>query len=953
MRPSTLRSALILAAFLCLPPVAAVAQRPLPPLDSKLTPDPVVTTGTLPNGLRYYVRTNGVPEHRVQFRLAVKTGSVFEADDQRGLAHMLEHMAFNGTAHFKPDELVNYFESAGARFGAHVNAQTSFDDTIYMLQVASDRPGLVDKALLALSDFAGGMTLDPAEIDKERGVVIEEWRLGQGAGSRLFDKQAPVVFYHSRYAERLPIGTPEILKTFTPQRLRDFYETWYRPDRMAVSVVGDADPAAIVKTIEQYFGPMKPKRAAVPEPERALPPHAETVISIASDSEAQASTVTLMRTSPTLEDDRVGDYRRDLVRRLMFQMMNVRFGELARKADAPFLAAGAGEDTITAKSSATTVGAQAEDGRILDALRAMIVEARRARQFGFSEFELEQGRRRLLSFYETAVAEKGKTESASYADEYIRNFLTGEPFPGIQAEYDMTHAMLPGVTLAEIGESAKALLQEDNRAVLIAAPAKASVKLPDEAAVRQALSEASTQAIEPWKPQEAHSQLIGAPPVPGHITGTREIAPLGVTVVTLSNGVDVWLKSTDFKNDEVLITGVARGGAANAPADDYLNTVLAASLVNVAGVGGIPPPELASMLAGRLANVTPYIDLATRGVRGAARPQDLELALQLTYLNFTSPNADDASLALMKRQLNALVANRETDPGAAFADKVRSLNTGDSRLVRPISAEGIASLKLDKMHQAYVDAFGNAADFTFFIVGTFKVEDVKPLLERYVASLPSRGQKSADVPKPIDFRFPAAVSHAEVAKGREPRSETAITYFADATTDDSTRALADMASDVLEIRLRELLREKLGGTYSVSVSYSDTLPDKGYGSIGIDFGSSPENAKSLAADVLKTVAELQKTGPTAEEVHKVVEQERQDLETAARQNGYWLSSLQSSLVTGRDPLRILGRTDALKLITIESLHKAFVRFFPSNRYTVATLMPEAPAAASTAPPAHP
>ncbi len=538
---------------------------------------------------------------------------------------------------------------------------------------------------------------------------------------------------------------------------------------MAVSVVGDADPAAIVKTIEQYFGPMKPKRAAVPEPERALPPHAETVISIASDSEAQASTVTLMRTSPTLEDDRVGDYRRDLVRRLMFQMMNVRFGELARKADAPFLAAGTGEDTITAKSSATTVGAQAEDGRILDALRAMIVEARRARQFGFSEFELEQGRRRLLSFYETAVAEKGKTESASYADEYIRNFLTGEPFPGIQAEYDMTHAMLPGVTLAEIGESAKDLLQEDNRAVLIAAPDKASVKLPDEAAVRQALSQASTQAIEPWKPQEAHSQLIGAPPVPGHITGTREIAPLGVTVVTLSNGVDVWLKSTDFKNDEVLITGVARGGAANAPADDYLNTVLAASLVNVAGVGGIPPPELASMLAGRLANVTPFIDLATRGVRGAARPQDLELALQLTYLNFTSPNADEASLALMKRQLNALVANRQTDPGAAFADKVRSLNTGDSRLVRPISSEGIASLKLDKMHQAYVNAFGNAADFTFFIVGTFKVDDVKPLLERYVASLPSKGQKSADVPKPIDFRFPAAVDPRRSGEG--PRAE--------------------------------------------------------------------------------------------------------------------------------------------------------------------------------------
>jgi zinc protease len=949
MRLSTPRSVLISACSLVLTLAAVAGAQTLPPLESKLTPDPVVTTGTLPNGLRYYVRKNGVPEHRVQFRLAVKTGSVFEADDQRGLAHMLEHMAFNGTVHFKPDELVNYFESAGARFGAHVNAQTTFDDTIFMLQVASDRPGLVDKALLALSDFGGGMLLDTVEIDKERGVVIEEWRLGQGAGSRMLDKQAPVIFYRSRYADRLPIGTPEILKTFTPKRLRDFYETWYRPDRMAVSVVGDIDPATIVKTIEQLFGPMKPKRPAVAEPERALPPHEETLISIASDSEAQASTVNVMRTSPTLEDDRVGDYRRDLVRRLMFQMLNVRFGELARKPEAPFLAAGAGEEPITAKSSATTLGAQVEDGRILDGLRAMIVEARRARQFGFSEFELEQGRRRILSFYETAVAEKGKTESASYADEYIRNFLTGEPFPGIQAEYDMTRAMLPGITLAEIGEAAKDLLQEDNREVLVSAPEKSSVKLPDQAAVRQALSEASTGKLEPWKPQETHSELIGTPPVPGKVTSTREIAPLGVTVVTLSNGVEVWLKPTDFKNDEVLLTGFARGGAASAPAADYLNTALAASLVNVAGVGGISPPEMASMLAGRLANVTPYIDLATRGVRGACRPQDLELALQLTYLDFTAPNADQPSLDLMKRQLNALVANRTTNPGAVFADKVRSLNTGDSLFVRPITAEGIAALKLDAMHQAYVSRFSNAADFTFFIVGTFKVDEIKPLLERYVASLPSTGKKSEGAAAPLNFHFPAAVERVEVPKGREPKSETSITFFADATADDDTRTLADMASDVLEIRLRELLREKLGGTYSVTVGYSDTLPDRGYGTIAIDFGSSPENAKPLTADVLKAVTELQKTGPTEEEVHKVVEQERQDLETAARQNGYWLSSLLSSVLIGRDPLRILGRVDALKLVTTDSLHKAFIRFLPTNRYTVATLVPEAPAAASTAP----
>src|SRR5262245_20982204 len=315
----------------------------LPPLDSRLPVDPVVSVGTLANGLKYYVRRNARPEHRVQLRLAVKTGSVFEDDDQRGLAHMLEHMAFNGTDHFKPGEMVSYFETAGARFGAHVNAYTSFDETVYMLQVATDKPGLVDKGLLALSDFAGGMQLDAKEIDKERGVVIEEWRLRQGAGSRLMDKQAPVLFYHSRYADRLPIGTPEILRTFTPARLRDFYNTWYRPDRMAVVVVGDIEPKEIVAAIEMTFRGLSPRGSKASEPQRALPPHPETLVSIASDPEAQASTVSVLRTFPTAPQGRVSDYRRDLVRQLMFQMLNVRFGEMARRADAPFLGAAASQ----------------------------------------------------------------------------------------------------------------------------------------------------------------------------------------------------------------------------------------------------------------------------------------------------------------------------------------------------------------------------------------------------------------------------------------------------------------------------------------------------------------------------------------------------------------------------------------------------------------------------------
>jgi zinc protease len=945
--PGAFRAALVAVSMLwaCLD---ASAQA-LPPLDSRLPVDPVVSVGTLSNGLKYYVRRNARPEHRVQLRLAVKTGSVFEDDDQRGLAHMLEHMAFNGTDHFEPGEMVSYFETAGARFGAHVNAYTSFDQTVYMLQVATDKPGLVDKGLLALSDFAGGMTLDPKEIDKERGVVIEEWRLRQGAGSRLMDKQAPVLFYHSRYAERLPIGTPEILRTFTPARLRDFYNTWYRPDRMAVVVVGDIDPKQIVAAIEMTFRRLSPKGPAASEPQRELPPHPETLVSIVSDPEAQASTVSVLRTYPTPPQGRVSDYRRDLVRQLMFQMLNVRFGEMARRADAPFLGAAASQQPVTALTSAVSLGARVEDGKIEPGLRAVILEARRAREFGFSPSEFEQTRRRVLAGYEQAVAEREKTDSGNYAAEYIRNFTTDEPFPGIQMEYDLTRALLPGITQDEVSEVARDLLAEDNRAVLVAAPDKAAAPLPAEAALRQVLSEATAATVEPWRSATSRAELLPVKPAAGRVVSRRTLDSIGVTVLKLSNGVEVWLKPTDFKNDQVLLSAYARGGTSTSTDATYFDTALSASLVNLAGVGGMPPPEISTLLAGKVVNVSPFIDTSVHGVRGGSRPQDLEAAFQMLYLTFTAPNGDQASLDLLKRQLNSLIANRQQNPAAVFADRVRALNTGNSRYVRPITPEALASLKLDVMRQAYRERFANAADFTFFIVGTFKEADLVPQLERYVASLPSSGKHDGRS-RPLGFRFPAGIEKIRIEKGREPKSEILTTYFADAGDDEDQALLANAATDVLEIRLRDLLREALGSTYSVSVTFNSGLPERGYGTISIDFGSAPENAEKLAGNVLTEVDRLRTEGPTAEECAKVREQSRQSLETASKQNGYWLSVMQSNHVMGRQPEAVAVRRERIERITPAAVQAAARKYFPASRYTVAILMPETSGgAAGTAP----
>ncbi len=935
----------ILALFLAIPPLAA-AQPAAPAAADVATTGPLpveaaITRGTLPNGLRYYVRRNSLPEKRVLLWLAVRTGSLYEEDDQRGLAHLLEHMAFNGTAHFKPGELVSFFETAGARFGPHVNAYTSFDETVYMLQVPTDKEGLVDKGLLAPSDFAGGMTLDPAEIDKERGVVIEEWRLRLGAQWRMLEKQAPVLYYRSRYADRLPIGTPEILRTFPAQRIKDFYETWYRPDRMAVVVVGDIEPHAMVAKVNELFAPLAARRPAATEPSHALPDHSETLVNVASDAEAQASGINVLHKRPKLPQGSAEDYRRDHVRQLMYQMLNLRFMEVARRPDAPFLGAGAGTQELGADTAAAVRGARPTDGGLARGLDALLVEARRARDFGFTDAELDRAKRSVLSAYERAYAERDKAESQGFAREYVGNFLDGEPIPGIAHEFALTKAVLPGITLAEVATAAKELLADSSRVVLATSPEKAGLTLPSEADLRATLTKAGEAPVTAWTETMTRTELLPTAPAPGTVTGTRVIEAIGTTVLTLSNGAEVWLKPTDFKNDQVLIGAAARGGAATAPKADYFETVLAASLVSLGGVGGLKPPEIGKILAGRLASAGAFIDLSTHGIRGSSRPQDLEIALQLLYLTFTAPNTDAQTFELLKRQLSALVANRDQNPQTVFSDQARALNTGNSYLVAPFTAADVETLRLDAMANAFAERFANAADFSFFVVGTFEPAAITPLIAKYIGALPTTGPRVA-AGKPLDFVFPSDVKRLTVERGKEPKSSTLMTFFSDTGGNVEEETIASGAATLLQMRLRDILREELGSTYSVSSDYDNILPTPGYGTTTISFGSAPENAEKLVTAVLDEVKRLATVGPTAEDAAKVREQEKRELETSVKQNGFWLGGLQTAIVLGRDPAKLATLGDRIETITPERLKAAFAKYYPRNRYTVATLLPAKP-----------
>jgi zinc protease len=493
------------------------------------------------------------------------------------------------------------------------------------------------------------------------------------------------------------------------------------------------------------------------------------------------------------------------------------------------------------------------------------------------------------------------------------------------------------------------LLADSSRVVLATSPEKAGLALPSEADVRGALVKAAAAVVTPWTETLSRTELLTSKPTPGRVTNTRTLEAIGTQVLTLSNGAEVWLKQTDFKNDQVLIGAVALGGASTAPQSDYLETILSTSLVGLGGVGGLKPPELAKVLAGRLAGVGAFVDLSTHGVRGSSRPQDLEFAMQLLYLTFTQPNSDGQALDLLKRQLTALVVNRDQNPQAVFGDRLRAMNTGNSYFVRPFTAESVNALRLDVMARAFGSRFGNAADFRFLVLGAFDQTAIIPLIEQYVAALPSSGARTSES-KPLNFVFPSKIETLRVEKGREQKSDTIITFFSDTGGRIDEETLANGAASLLQIRLRDILREDLGGTYSVSADYNNTLPSPGYGTTSISFGSSPENAEKLTKAVLAEVQRLATEGPTAEDAAKVREQEKRELETASKQNGYWLGGLQTLLANGRDPLLLATSAERIEMLTHDRLKTAFQKYYPMTRYTVATLVPDPKIVAPPAPP---
>ncbi|HEX6575687.1 MAG TPA: pitrilysin family protein, partial [Gemmatimonadaceae bacterium] len=548
--------ALSLAALTAFAGVAG-AQTPAattaPALSTRLPVDPKVRIGTLPNGLRYYIRQNTRPENRAELRLVVNAGSVLETPDKLGLAHFLEHTAFNGTKHFAKNDLVKYLESIGVRFGADLNAYTSFDETVYILPIPTDTAKIVDQAFTILEDWAQGQTFDPTEVANERGVVREEWRGRKGASDRMLQQWLPVAFKGSRYAERLPIGTEASIMAATPEKLRTFYNTWYRPNLMAVIAVGDFDPNVIESKIKEHFSGLKNPANEQKRPLYDVPGNKEPLVAIASDKEATSSSVNLIYKLRADSVNTVGDYRQLLMERLYLTMLNSRFGEITQKPDAPFLAAGASKDNFFARTTeAFTLVANVKDGGIERGTEALLTEARRVDQFGFLQSELDRVKTNVLRSYERSFAEREKTQSESFVEEYIGNFLNGESIPGIEYEYKLAQELLPTISLADVNSLAKKWITDENRVIIALAPVKDGVALPTKEGLLAAFDKASKANVVAWTETVSSENLVEKAPVAGRIVASKPITSIGAVEWKLSNGARVIIKPTDFKADEVL-----------------------------------------------------------------------------------------------------------------------------------------------------------------------------------------------------------------------------------------------------------------------------------------------------------------------------------------------------------------------------------------------------------------
>jgi zinc protease len=912
------------------------------PAGDPLPFDPDVRTGTLPNGLTYYIRHNAEPPQRAEVWLAVNAGSVLEDEDQKGLAHFLEHMLFNGTENFAGMELVNFLESIGMQFGPDVNAYTSFDETVYTLQAPTDDDETLARAFDVLAEWASRATISPDEVEAERGVIVEEWRMRDlNASGRVNDELIDTLLAGSLYAERLPIGDMEIVRGAPADTLRRYYETWYRPDNMAVIAVGDfGDLDQVQAWIEERFGGLENPAAALDRPEHDVPDYAETGAAVITDPEFPATIAYVAYRQEAAPLRTTADYRDMLADMLAADMLNQRFTEITRRADADFLGASTGTSELVRPVQISTLFVQTEEDGILAGLEAALTEVERARQHGFTEAEFERARTELLRLFESTYAERNNIENRAFAEGYLQNFLTGAIPTAVVDDYALAQELLPAMTLAEVNARVPVLYPEENRAVLLVAPEKEGVTLPDEETLTGLLTSVAAAPLEQIAEAQTAAALLDTLPEPVELIDESELDELGITRLELANGMELWLKPSDFKDDEVLFNVFSPGGLSLVEDADVVAASLAPLIVSQSGVGEFSLTDLDRLLAGKEVSLSPYLDELEEGFSGSASPQDLETLFQLLYLYATQPRADGEAFTNFQRQVEDYLANRALAPESALEDRYNDLFCGDDPRCNVISIyEQTGDIELARALELYGERLGDLDDATILMAGAFDVETVKQLAQTYLGPLSTGAE--AEEWRNLRPPLPSGAVTATVNAGIDPSSQVRMYFTGPFTPTLENRIALQMMTRVLDIMVREDLREARGGIYGAGIGSSIEALPAGQYQTRIQFTAEPTRVVELNDAVFAQIKDLRDNGPSAANFAKAQEQMRLDQEENLQDNAAWLTWMDRYLAGVEGSLdEILRIEDVIDAVTPEDVQAMAAAVLPDDEHVTLILHPK-------------
>jgi len=909
-------------------------------LNSKLPNDPAVSKGVLDNGLTYYVRSNSEPENRAELMLVVKAGSIDEDDDQQGLAHFCEHMSFNGTKNFPKHELINYFESIGMEFGPEINAYTSFDQTVYMLKVPLDKPEYMEKGLQVLYDWACQVDDADEEIEAERGIILEEERMGRGANDRMMKEWLPVFLNDSKYAERLPIGKVDIIKNCKPEVLRRFRNDWYRPDLQALIVVGDFDQQEMVAKVKEKFSAIEEPKNPRPKETYDIPGNEETLVSVVTDKEAQYPIAYVYYKHDLETSSELKDYRKSIIESIYMGMLNNRLAEKTQQADPPYLLGQSVYSHQFGSLSAYTSVTVTQGDKITTGLKELLLENQRVKQFGFTETELERQKTAVLNNMEKAYNERNNTKSLNYANEYMRNFLvTKEPFPGMENEYAYYKEFVPGITVEEVNALAKDWITKENRVVVITAPENEKTIVPNKDEILALLDEVETAEIEPYVDAVSDVPLLADEPFGSKVTATTPIDNVDAVEWKLENGATIVVKTTDFKDDEILFNAWSLGGSSLYPIEDVVSADLTTDVMTESGIADFDEITLNKMLSDKVFGLSPYIRELREGFNGSASVKDVETLLQMLYLYFTEPRFDEVSYQSLMQQYATILENKSASPESNFSDTLNVVLSNYNEREKPMSVERLKEASFDRMKQIGKERFKNASDFKFFFVGNIDLETFKPLVEKYIGGIPTQNKQEEWVD--LGIEKPEGVVNKVVKKGQEEKSIQYIIFHGDFDYTSQNRVQLDAMGRILSTRLLEVIREDKSSVYSISARPSSSkFPEPEY-TVAISYGTSPQKLDELKEAIFDIIKEYIKNGPTDEEVKKAQEKMLREREVSVRENKFWLNILSNTYYLKDGDFSEFGTYDELvKNIDVKSTKSAFKTYFDFDNYVSVALAPE-------------